>query len=201
MPTTYQRSELPGPPWRTERLLLRPYVESDAERAHAAFDHDEEVWRYDPGFAPTLEQRRAIIARFAILREQFGFGPCAAFLRDEAAPGHEGPLVGQGGLNPYIYDHLDGSRTVEFEVMYKLAAPYWDQGYATEIAGFWVRFAFEHVRLNRLLVCPVKANTRSVAVLRRLGAIFEDDWLDENNVIARIERPMARGHVGPIASG
>jgi RimJ/RimL family protein N-acetyltransferase len=185
---TYNPAELPSPPWQSERLVLRPYVEGDAEEAHAAFDHNEEIWRYDPGYAPTLEQRRAHIARFAALGAQFGFGPCAAFLRDGTAPCNEGPLVGQGGLNPYIYDHRDGSRTVEFEVMYKLAAPYWGLGYATEIARFWVRFAFEHVRVSRLLVCPVKANTRSIAVLMRLGATFEDDWLDENNVIARIDR-------------
>jgi RimJ/RimL family protein N-acetyltransferase len=193
MPSPYTKAELPAPPWQTERLVLRPYVEGDAEQAHAAFDHNEEVWRYDPGFAPTFEQRRAHIARFMNLRSQFGFAPCAAFVRDEKAPCSEGPLIGQGGLNPYVYDQRDGSRTIEFEVMYKLAAPYWGRGYATEIAGFWIRFAFEHVRLNRLLICPVKANRRSIAVLRRLGATFEDDWLDENTVIARIDRQMGSG--------
>ena len=188
MTSVYNPSELPSPPWRTERLVLRPFVEADAEKVHAALDRDEEVWRHDPGFAPTLEQRRGNIARFTILRRQFGFGPCAAFLWDEALPGGEGALVGQGGLNPYVYDHREGSRSVEFEVMYKLAMLYWGQGYATEIARFWVRFAFEQVRLSHLLVCPVKANLRSIAVLGRLGATFEDDWLDENNIIARIDR-------------
>jgi RimJ/RimL family protein N-acetyltransferase len=190
MPSSYTTAELPQPPWRTERLVLRPYVDGDAEQAHAAFDHDEEVWRYDPGYAPTLEQRRAYIVRCTNLRAQFGFSPCAAFLKNETAPGSQGALVGQGGLNPYVYDQRDGSRTIEFEVMYKLAAPYWGQGYATEIARFWVSFAFEHVRLSKLLICPVKANTRSIAVLRRLGATFEDDWLDEKTIIARIDRPM-----------
>jgi RimJ/RimL family protein N-acetyltransferase len=192
MQSLYRSAELPSPPWQTDRLVLRPYVESDTEVAHAALDRDEEIWRYDPGFAPTLEQRRAHIARFAILRRQFGFGPCAAFLRDEAALGGEGPLVGQGGLNPYIYDQRDGSRTVEFEVMYKLAMPYWGQGYATEIARFWVHFAFEYVRLPRLLICPRKANTRSVAVVARLGATFKDDWLDKSYIIGRIDRSRAQ---------
>ena len=181
----YEPSELPLPPWRTERLVLRPYEPEDAEAAHRALDLDEEVWRYDPGHSPTLRERQDNIARYAMLRRQFGFGPSAAFL--STPEGDVGPLVGQGGLNPYVFDHRDGSRTVEFEVMYKLARPYWGQGYATEIAQYWVRFAFEHVRLPRLYIGPERANVRSVRVLERLGARIEDDWLDPDSIIAAIE--------------
>ncbi|MEL6167723.1 MAG: GNAT family N-acetyltransferase [Pseudomonadota bacterium] len=185
MGDAYEPSELPAPPWRSPRLILRPFDHMDALAAHAAFDSDEAVWKFNPGYAPTLEHRKATITRFSMLHRQFGFGPCAAFLPDEG--GAEGVLVGQGGLNPYIYDQRDGSRTVEWEVMYKLARPYRGKGYATEIAQFWVEFAFEVVRLRRLHICPVKANSASIAVLQRLGARFEDDWLDPDVVIATIE--------------
>lgn len=152
---------------------------------HQALDLDEDVWRFDPGAPGTLRQRRKTIRHYAALHAQFGFGPCGAWRKD-------GTFVGQGGLNPYVYDERDGTRTVVFEVMYKLARPFWAQGYATEIARFWVDFAFREVRLPYLKICPVRANAASVAVLQRLGATFEDDWLDDATVIATLVPAPAR---------
>lgn len=179
----FSPERLPQPPYKTERLVLRPYAEIDAEAAHAALDRDPEVWRFDPGFERTLGERRKVIARFAMLQQQFGFGPMAAFSKES------GLFVGQGGLNPYIYDQRDGTRTAEFEVMFKIARPYWRQGYAKEIAHFWVEFAFHRVRLARLLVCPARNNLGSIGVLRSLGATVTDDWLDPDTIIAEITPP------------
>jgi [ribosomal protein S5]-alanine N-acetyltransferase len=179
-PHSYCSSQLPQPPFSTERLVLRPYETNDATVVHQALDCDPEIWKFDPGFAYTVDQRRGVIARFAELRRQFGFAPCGAWLRDS------GVFVGQGGLNPYINDYRDGTRCVEFEVMYKISRPFWRQGFATEIAQFWADFAFTHVRLQRLVVCPVKSNTPSLRVLAALGATFEDDWLDPNTTIATV---------------
>lgn len=183
MNVPFDAAQLPEPPWFTPRLLLRPFVESDLEDAHRVLDGDAEVWRHDPGYAPSRTDRLGNVRRYGALRDQFGFGPAAACLRDDSST-----LVGQGGLNPYVYDHRDGTRTVEFEVTYKLGRAYWGQGYATEIARFWLDFAFREVRLPRVLVCPERANGASVRVLGRLGATFEDDWLDEATVIARFTR-------------
>jgi RimJ/RimL family protein N-acetyltransferase len=178
----FSPDDLPQPPFETARLRLRPYKLSDAAEVYAALDLHPDVWRFDPGHPTTLVQRRAIIRHYAALHDHFGFGPCGAWLKD-------GTFVGQGGLNPYIYDERDGTRTAVFEVMYKLARPFWGQGYATEIARFWVDFAFRQVRLPVLKICPVRENVASVAVLQRLGATFEDDWLDETTVIATIMPP------------
>lgn len=71
---------------RPARLVLRPYRLDDAERARARFDQDPDVWRFDPGHAPSLDERRADIERYAALRRQFGFGPCAAFLAKPGGP-------------------------------------------------------------------------------------------------------------------
>ena len=179
---SYSAELLPEPPFRTERLILRPYTLEQAETVHATLDTDPEVWRFDPGYERSLEERREVIQRFTMLHEQFGFGPCGAW-------SHGGALVGQGGLNPYVYDQVDGTRTVEFEVMFKVARPFWRQGYATELARFWVDFAFRQVRLPRLIVCPARDNVASIGVMRSLGATLQDDWLDPDTVIATILPP------------
>ena len=182
----YSFNLLPQPPFATKRLVLRPYTREDASTVHAVLDTDPEVWRFDPGYERSLDERREVIERFGLLCGQFGFGPCGAWSQD-------GAFVGQGGLNPYVYDHPDGTRTVEFEVMFKVARPFWRRGYATEIARFWTDFAFRHVRLPRLLVCPARDNAASIGVLRSLGATFEDDWLDPDTVIATIMPATVKG--------
>jgi hypothetical protein len=45
----------------------------------------------------------------------------------------------------------------------------WGAGYATEAAAAWMRRAFDHLDLPRLISITVPANTRSIAVMRRLG--------------------------------
>lgn len=173
----------PSGPYDTERLQLRPYGDQDVEVVHAALDLDREIWRFDPGFERSLEDRRGVIARFAMLHKQFGFGPCGAFRKED------GRFIGQAGLNPYIYEHRDRSRTVEFEVMYKVARPFWRQGYACEMARFWVDFAFSKIRLPRLCTAAARANVGSVAVLRKLGCRIEDDWLEPETVIGILNSP------------
>lgn len=179
----FDTSQLPEPPWFTQRLCLRPFKETDLAIAHQVLDKDAEVWQFDPGYVPSLSERLDNIRQYNFLRHQFGFGPSAAYLKGESET-----LIGQGGLNPYVYDHRDGSRTVEFEVMYKLGRAYWGHGYATELAAFWLDFAFKEVRLPQVIVCPERANRSSVRVLERLGAEFENDWLDETTVIGQLTR-------------
>lgn len=177
----YNSGHLTQPPFETPRLILRPYTPDDAAVVHSALDIDPEVWRFDPGYERSLDERREIIRDYAALRDHFGFAPCGAWTK-------AGVYVGQGGLNPYIYDHRDGTRTVEFEIMFKVARAFWRQGYASEIAQFWKGFAFDEVRLERVVTCPVRDNAASIGVLRNLGATFQDDWLDPETVIATITR-------------
>ncbi|MEO1531930.1 MAG: GNAT family N-acetyltransferase [Pseudomonadota bacterium] len=172
-----------APVFTTARLLLRPFKAEECEPVHAVLDCDEEVWRFDPGHAPSLEERRDKIARYAALWTQFGVGPAGAWCRETGA------LIGQGGPSPYLYEHRDGSQTVEFEVMYKLARRFWGLGYATEMARFWVDHCFNVLKLRRLCIGPERANTRSVAVLERLGARVSDDWLEPESVLGIIENP------------
>lgn len=179
----YDPDALPAPPYETARLLLRPLTEADAEAAHAALDVAPEMWRFDPGHPRSLEDRREVIRAYGTMRDLLGFAPCGAFLKET------GEIAGLGGLNPYVYDHRDGSRTIEVEVMFRIALPFQGRGLATETSRFWVAFAFDVLRLPVLRIGPDRDNAASVAVLRKLGARIEDDWLDPDSVIATIEAP------------
>ncbi|BAZ26466.1 putative acetyltransferase [Kalymmatonema gypsitolerans NIES-4073] len=162
----------------TERLRLRPLTIKDAKELHQLLDVDPEVWRFDPGYARSFEERVECIKKRLAQYSIYGFG-CFAIERKE-----DGQLIGQGGLSPHQFENNDGSITDEFEVMYALGKDYWGQGYATEAAAAWVRYAFEILKLKRLVVCPAKANIASVRVLEKLGFRIEDDPLEEGSVLA-----------------
>jgi [ribosomal protein S5]-alanine N-acetyltransferase len=169
----------------TERLRLRPLTLDDAEPLYQLCDIDPEVWKFDPGYARSLDQRTEIISRRIQQYQTYGFGCFGIEHKLDLK------LIGLGGLSPHEFENRDGSVTQEFEVMYKLGKAYWRQGYATEASQAWVKYAFEVVGLKRLVVCPHKANIASVRVLEKLGFRFEDDWLEPEPVLAFMENPRA----------
>jgi [ribosomal protein S5]-alanine N-acetyltransferase len=169
----------------TERLRLRPLTLEDAEQLHQLCDLDPEVWKFDPGYAPSFDERIKMIEGRIQQYQTYGFGCFGIELKPDIK------LIGQGGLSPLPFENRDGSVTDDFEVMYKLGRAYWKQGYATESSQAWVKYAFEVAGLRRLVVCPQKANTASVRVLEKLGFRIEDDWLEPESVLAFLENPKS----------
>jgi [ribosomal protein S5]-alanine N-acetyltransferase len=169
----------------TQRLRLRPLTLDDAEQLHQLCDVEPEVWKFDPGYAPSFDERIKLIKRRIQQYQTYGFG-CFG-IEHKSALG----LIGQGGLSPWEFENPDGSITNEFEVMYKLGKAYWGQGYATEASQAWIKYAFEVVGLKRLVVGPHKANVASVRVLEKLGFRIEDDWLEPESVLAFLENSKA----------
>jgi RimJ/RimL family protein N-acetyltransferase len=59
--------------------------------------------------------------------------------------------------------------TPEAELYYKFGAPFWGRGYAHEAACAVVDFAFQRMRLLRLVTVTHPENARSVRLMERLG--------------------------------
>lgn len=141
----------------TERLRLRPLTLDDTKPLHQLFDINPDIWKFDPGYARSFDERFKLIKRRIQQYQTYGFG-CFGI---ECKP--ESQIIGQSGLSPHQFENDDGSITLEFEVMYTLGKAYWGQGYATEASRAWVQYAFEVAGLKRLVVCPHKANIASGA--------------------------------------
>ncbi len=146
----------------TERLILRPYTEEDIEPAVRLFENDLAVYRYDPGFARTVEQRAAIIRRLIADNQEDGEGTLAVTLKDT------GKLIGQVGLQLFVLPWSPFA-TPEIELYYKFGQAYWSQGYAQEACCALIHFAFEDIHLLRLVTITHPENRRSVKLLERLG--------------------------------
>ena len=164
----------------TPRLLLRAYLAEDLP-LYAALNADPEVTRYLGG--PISRAESDDIADWAqALHSAEGIGLLAVERRAD----HR--FLGMCGLH-----HLDWY-PADIEIGWRLAREHWGRGYATEAATAWLTHAFTVLDLPRVISVTDKPNTRSIAVMTRLGmtvdhyATLEEDGVTFEAVIHAITR-------------
>ncbi len=163
--------------FRTERMLLREIVPTDAPFFHA-LNADPEVmrWTGDRPFAD-LAATEAFIRDYPAYRED-GFGRWAMQRL------HDGELLGWCGLRRQPEGEVD--------LGYRLFRRHWGNGYATEASLACVRFGFDVLALPAIIGRAARANTASVRVLEKVGMHFWKEAPTEglpDAVIYRIDRP------------
>jgi RimJ/RimL family protein N-acetyltransferase len=142
----------------SERLSLRQWRAADLE-PFAALNSDPRVMSFMPRCLTRAESDGfAGHAQAEIARR--GWGLWAAELRAS------GELIGAIGL---AVPSFEARFTPCVEVMWRLKAASWGNGYATEGARACLRFAFETLALSEVVSFTVPANTRSWAVMERIG--------------------------------
>ncbi|KOF55035.1 GCN5 family acetyltransferase [Achromobacter sp. DMS1] len=141
----------------TPRLVLRQWRAAD-RAPFAELNADPRV------MACLLPLSRAesdaLADRLAAGIDEYGWGCWAV-----EAPG-VAPFVGFVGIKP-----LAGAFPFApaVEAAWRLAHRHWGKGYALEAARAALRVGFEQVGLPEIVAMTVPANTRSRAVMRRLG--------------------------------
>lgn len=174
---------------RTERLWLRQWRDDDWA-PFAALNADPEVMRHFPS---TLDEHEsnAFAYRNAALLEVHGYGLWAV---EQAASGE---FLGMVGLNQPLWDARFNPCT---EVGWRFARSAWGHGYATEAARAALAVAFGPLGLDEVVSFTTVANTRSRAVMERLGMArdaaedFDHPRLDADSpvrrhVLYRLRRP------------
>lgn len=145
----------------TERLILRPWEEGDAE----------ELYRYakDPAVGPiagwpphlSVEDSRKIILDVLSGPETY-----AVVLKETGKP------IGCVGL----FRDEEGSMPVsddEAELGYWLGVPYWGQGFIPEAARELVRHGFEDMGLSCVWCGNFEGNGNSQRVQEKLGFVYD----------------------------
>ena len=153
------------------RLLLRPWRDEDLE-SFVALSADPEVMRHYPAplsRAESLASWGRLHAHFAAHR----FGPWAVEL-----PGTPEPLGFVGIMRPHFTAHFTSPERPCVELLWRLHRAFWGHGYASEAARLATAHAFEVVGVNELVAFTVPANSRSRAVMHRLGMTHDprDDF-------------------------
>jgi RimJ/RimL family protein N-acetyltransferase len=151
----------------TERLVLRPFRESDLE-PWAALNADPDVTQY---LGPPLSREDSDRTASAInaFYEARGFGFLAVERRSDGA------FLGACGLSKEQWYPDD------LEIGWRLAREYWGRGYATEAAVSWLDYAFKEAGLPRVIAVTDTPNVRSIAVMRRLGMSFDHEAVLEDD--------------------
>ncbi len=142
----------------TPRLFLRNWTESDLE-PFARMNSDPQVMKFFPKLLSKEESdglARKIIAHL----DEKGWGLWAVERKDN----HE--FIGFVGLSVPLPDV-----PVEpgVEIGWRLGKDHWGQGFATEAAREALKFAFETLKLPRVISFTAKINIRSQAVMERIG--------------------------------
>ena len=150
----------------TERLILRPWVEAEFA-PFAAMSADPKVMEHFPGTLSSAESDNvAQILKSDI--EIMGYGFWALEVPGVA------PFIGFTGIRPVTFEaHF----TPAVEIGWRLAPAHWGKGYASEAARAALAHGFA-AGLPEIVSFTVTANTRSQAVMRRLGMTHDpkDDF-------------------------
>jgi RimJ/RimL family protein N-acetyltransferase len=164
----------------TDRLLMRRWLASDLD-PFTALNSDPEVMRHVGG---TLDrdQTAALIRRIESHFDTYGFGLWAVEHRRDAS------LIGFVGLHNVDFD---APFAPAVEVAWRLARAAWGHGYATEAARAALEFAFGAERMDEVVSFTVPDNTRSRAVMERIGLVrdpagdFDHQNLPEGHPLRR----------------
>ncbi len=147
------------PEIETERLRLRGFRPDDLDALCQVFG-DPVVMKYISGGKPrTREATEEGLLRSIEGWHKRGFGLWAA---EEKATG---TVVGYCGLMPL-------EDTPEIEVAYGLAKAAWGQGFAVEAARAALEYAFEQLKLERVVAVVNPLNVASQRVLEKLGMSY-----------------------------
>ena len=152
----------------TERLILRHLLPEDLD-ALAALYRDPEIRRYFPEGTLTTAETKEELEWFLHGHPTFPQLGLWATL-DKAS----GAFIGRCGLLPWTIDQRP-----EVEVAYLLDKAYWGRGLATEAAQAIAAYAFEKLKLTRLVCLIDRENAASMRVAEKIGMTFEKEGLDE----------------------
>ena len=142
----------------TDRLLLRQWRDSDRE-PWAALCADPEVMEFLSSSRDRATSDMAIDRWRSRIEEQ-GWSFWAVEVKGTGA------FVGMTGLQVPAEPHPCLPCT---EIGWRLARPYWGQGYASEAAIRVLRFSFTHLGLQEVVASTAVGNIRSSAVMKRIG--------------------------------
>lgn len=145
---------------KTERLIMRPWKQSDAENLYE--------YAKDPNVGPiagwpvhtSVENSREIIRDVLSAEETY-----AVCLKEE------GKAIGSIGLMVGAASNLNITDT-EGEIGYWIGVPFWGRGLIPEAVNELLRHGFEDLKLDKIWCGYFEGNTKSKRVQEKCGFVY-----------------------------
>ena len=150
----------------TPRLFLRPLQWGDEVALEGVFG-DAEVMRFGDGVQNAAWIKAWLANQLANDASLTGIRVWGGVEQETAE------LIGYCGL--FFMANVNGRE--EVEIGYRLARPFWGQGYATEAATAVRDYAFDTLHLPRLIALIDPSNVASMGVAEKLGMVREAEVL------------------------
>ena len=157
-------------PFETERLVIRRMEAADVPVLRELIYSDRDVWGEYSGLGDNPALLEEAFANHVSQSEDAEFGRQAVVLKAS------GETIGQVHLDPYVnrwYRVAGDPKTpvsnVEVELAFAFGKAYWGQGYAVEACRALIDYAFNELKIPRLVGGARLTNDRSVLLQQRLG--------------------------------
>lgn len=158
---------------QTARLLLRQWQSSD-HAAFVAMNKDDKVMQYFPE-KWSSQRSLSFIESFTHLIDIRRYGFWATVERDS------NNFIGFVGLND-VPENLPIDKDIE--IGWRLIPEYWGRGYATEAAEGALAYAFNELKVPKIVAFTPVANQKSRRVMEKLGMSLADETFLHPNVSA-----------------
>lgn len=164
----------------TGRLIIRPWRDDDRP-VFATLNADPAVMAFFT-FTRTWAEADAVMDKLNDHIDRHGFGFWALESKES------GETIGFTGLQNI---NFEARFCPAVEIGWRLLRPHWGKGYATEAAEASLTFAFERLGLEEIVSFAVESNTRSRAVMERIGMVRDPEF-DFDHPLIDPEHPFAR---------
>jgi RimJ/RimL family protein N-acetyltransferase len=166
---------------QTERLLIRPFTFDDLEiyqEINVANGWTDESMTAEANFQARRDWLEWSVRNYEQLAQlhQPPYGDRAVVLKEnDRLIGGCGlvPLLMPFGQLPAFGGQANSLNSTQIGLFWMIGPTYQRQGLATEAAEAIVRYAFEELRLTRLIATTKYTNLASAGVMRRLGMTVE----------------------------
>lgn len=150
----------------TRRLVLREMRQSDFQDLAEILQNPKVMYAYEHDFSDNDVQiwLNRQIERY----KKYGFGLWAIILKETKE------MIGQAGLTMQPYKN-----TEVLEIGYLLKENFWHYGYAKEAACGCKKYAFEHLKKDKVYSIMKADNLSSIKVAESIGMNKEDEFITQ----------------------
>lgn len=164
----------------TQRLILRPWEDSDAESLYEYAKNPEVGPIAGWPAHKSVENSREIIRNVLTAKETY-----AVCLKSD------NKAIGSVGLMNGDSSNLDLQKN-EAEIGYWIGAPFWGQGFIPEAVTALIRHGFEKLNLDKIWCGYFNGNIKSKRVQEKCGFIYQ---YTKNNIHWELMNDVRTEHI------